>query len=243
VTTTSSIDLYWLPLGAGGHFVAFNGRVYESIMARREHREPLELYHTALVVTVPEGRYVIENVWPIPDANGRERGVVVEGSVGSDKLGSLRALRYEVRCWRDGVIADMPDAVGGPQRVSDDVAIAHRILELVSSVPPLLWGRRPNGCHQMWNSNSVISWLLARSGLPIEEILPPQGGRAPGWSTGIEIAAALEATYGRRDREWTEAKQPASGSPSAPTSAPRSPVIPFGTRRSARALQERTHLR
>jgi hypothetical protein len=25
------IDLYWLPLGAGGNFVRLNGRVYEAI--------------------------------------------------------------------------------------------------------------------------------------------------------------------------------------------------------------------
>jgi hypothetical protein len=27
------VDLYWLPLGAGGHSVRFNRRVYESILA------------------------------------------------------------------------------------------------------------------------------------------------------------------------------------------------------------------
>ena len=38
----------------------------------------------------------------------------------------------------------------------------------------------------MWNSNSVISWLLLATGLPAEEIRPPDGGRAPGWRAGIE---------------------------------------------------------
>lgn len=207
--TEAAVDLYWLPLGAGGRFVRFNGRVYEAIQARREHRRALDLYHTALEVTVPEGRYVIENAWPIPDANGPARGVLVEGSVASRRLGSLRAWRYEVRCWSNGVIADVSEAVGGAQRVSSDAAEAHRILGLVGSVPPLVWGRRPNGSHEMWNSNSVISWLLARSGLPVEEIRPPDGGRAPGWATGIEIATTKEATHGRRERRWNGAKQPA----------------------------------
>ena len=27
------VDLYWLPLGAGGHFVRLNGRVYERLAA------------------------------------------------------------------------------------------------------------------------------------------------------------------------------------------------------------------
>jgi hypothetical protein len=42
----------------------------------------------------------------------------------------------------------------------------------------------------MWNSNSVISWLLARSGLRPEEIHPPFGGRAPGWEAGLRVAAS-----------------------------------------------------
>jgi hypothetical protein len=37
------IDLYWLPLGAGGNCVRFNGRVYERILALREHRPPSDI--------------------------------------------------------------------------------------------------------------------------------------------------------------------------------------------------------
>ena len=81
------VDLYWLPLGAGGHFVRFNGRVYEAVAARIQHR-------------------------------------------GRDEL-------------RTG---------------------------------------------EMWNSNSVISWLLARNRFDVEEIAPPAGGRAPGWSAGLAVA-------------------------------------------------------
>lgn len=185
---TSSLDLYWLPLGAGGRFVRFNGRVYESIKARREHREPLDLYHTALVVTVPEGRFVIENSWPIPDGHGTDRGVTVEGPVGSRLLARFRAFRYEIRRWPDGVIADIAEAVESPRRVSNDPVVVRRLLKLVASVPALRWGRDEVGVDDMWNSNSVISWLLARSGLQAEEIHPPRGGRAPGWAAGIRIA-------------------------------------------------------
>jgi hypothetical protein len=49
----ASIELYWLPLGAGGWFVRLNGRIWEAVHARREHRRPLDLYHSALVVRVP----------------------------------------------------------------------------------------------------------------------------------------------------------------------------------------------
>jgi hypothetical protein len=41
----------------------------------------------------------------------------------------------------------------------------------------------------MWNSNSVISWLISSAGLDVGGIQPPSGGRAPGWQAGLEIAA------------------------------------------------------
>jgi hypothetical protein len=194
----SRIDLYWLPLGAGGRFVRFNGRVYEILKARREHRPPLDLYHSALVVTVPEGRFVIENAWPIPAAKGATRGVAVEGPVGSRHVGRFRVLRYEIRCWHDGVIADIKQAVDSPRCLGHDEEQAHRLLKLVGSVPPLLWGRDELHVGEMWNSNSVVSWLLARSGLKPEEIRAPGGGRAPGWAAGVRIAALRDSeNWGR----------------------------------------------
>ena len=41
----AAIDLYWLPLGAGGHFVRLNGRIYEAIRAFHERRRAFDLYH------------------------------------------------------------------------------------------------------------------------------------------------------------------------------------------------------
>jgi len=184
----ASIDLWWLPLGAGGWFVTLNGRVYEALHALVEHRRPLDLYHCALEVRVPEGRFVIENAWPIPDAEGPARGVVVEGPVASRQLARLRVFRYEVRRWRDGTIADAGEAVASPQRLSDDPQTARHLLDLVGSLPSPVWGRDELGTGEMWNSNSVVSWLLARGGLPVEEIRPPAGGRAPGWRAGLVTA-------------------------------------------------------
>jgi hypothetical protein len=40
----------------------------------------------------------------------------------------------------------------------------------------------------MWNSNSVVGWVLAQSGLPTDAIRPPAGGRAPGWQAGLITA-------------------------------------------------------
>jgi hypothetical protein len=189
-TTEAGIELYWLPLGAGGWFVRLNGRIWEAIHARRERRQPLDLYHTALVVRVPEGRFVVENCWPIPNADGPSRGVLVEGPVGSRRLGRWRVFRYEVRCWPDGIIpdADADEAVASPQLLSEDPVVARRLLELVGSLPSPVWGRDELGAGEMWNSNSVIAWLLARSGLPIHVIRPPAGGRAPGWQAGLAVA-------------------------------------------------------
>ena len=146
------------------------------------------LDHSALQVRVPEGRYVIEMAWPIPDSDGAFRGVVVEGPVGSHALERFRPFRYEVRRWQDGVIPDILEAVASPQRLSNDLDRAQSVLDLVGSVPTLVWGRDELGMGDMWNSNSVVSWLLARSGLPMDGIQPPVGGRAPGWDVGILTA-------------------------------------------------------
>ncbi len=56
----AAIDLYWLPLGAGGHSVRLNGKVFEAVAAWLHRRERLGLYHAGLQVHVPEGRFVIE---------------------------------------------------------------------------------------------------------------------------------------------------------------------------------------
>jgi hypothetical protein len=181
------VDLYWLPLGAGGHSVRLNGRVFEAVAARLERRQPCDLYHSALEVVVPEGRFVIEQA-PVRDRNGWERGVVVEGAVGSRWAGRFRIFRYEVRCWCGGAIPDADEAVESPRRLTDDPDVARRVLDLAPSVPTPVWGRDELGGGEMWNSNSVISWLLAGSGLPVESISLPAGGRAPGWSAGLVVA-------------------------------------------------------
>jgi hypothetical protein len=196
-TGEASVELFWLPLGAGGWFVRLNGHIWEAIHAWLEHRRPLDLYHTALVVRLPEGRFVLEDCWPIPDDDGPSRGVLVEGPVGSRRLGRWRVFRYEVRCWPDGVIADANEAVASPQLLSNDPVVARRLLELVGSLPSPVWGRDELQIGEMWNSNSVIAWLLARSGISaIDEIRPPAGGRAPGWKAGLVMAGAVDATPG-----------------------------------------------
>lgn len=93
---TTGVDLYWLPLGAGGRFVRLNGRVFEAVVSRLEHRPACDLYHSALEVRVPDGRFVIEQT-PVPDNNGIRRGVAVSGPVGARWVARFRVFRYEVR--------------------------------------------------------------------------------------------------------------------------------------------------
>jgi hypothetical protein len=181
------VDLYWLPLGAGGRSVRFNGRVFEAVAARRERRPLCDLYHSALEVRVAEGRFVIEMA-PISGSNGGERGVVVEGAVGSRWAEHFRIFRYEVRRWRDGLIPDIGEAVESPHQLTGDPFRAQRVLDLVPAVPPLVWGRDESQAGEMWNSNSLTSWLIARSGLHVESVHPPAGGRAPGWRAGLVVA-------------------------------------------------------
>jgi hypothetical protein len=184
---TAAVDLYWIPLGAGGHCVRFNGRVFEALEATRRHRPRCDLYHAALVVELDSDRYTIE-VAPSPDADEASRGVAATGAVGSRHVGWLRVFRYEVRCWRGGSIPDLGEAVGGPHRLSSDPTVARGLLDLVASVPTPVWGRDELKAGEMWNSNSVTAWLIATAGVSTHLLGPPPRGRAPGWYAGLEVA-------------------------------------------------------
>lgn len=186
----ASVDLYWLPLGAGDALpvVRWNGRVFEALVAGHEHRPRCDLYHSALEVQVDGRRFVIE-MTPVWGNKESDRGVVCEGAVGLSGLGRSRFFRYEVRRWCGGVIPDVADAVGSPRRLSANSDQALRILALVPAFPTAVWGRDEQRTGQMWNSNSLISWLLARSGHDVSSVAAPVHGRAPGWDAALVVAA------------------------------------------------------
>jgi hypothetical protein len=183
----AAVDLSWIPLGAGGHSVRFNGIVYEAISARLQRRPRCDLYHSVLEVRTPGGLYTVE-MTPVPNRRGWERGVVAEGAVGTSWLGRLRIFRYEIRRWCNGVIPDLRHTVGTPIRVTEDPAVAQQVLDLLSSVPTPTWGRDELQAGEMWSCNSIISWVLAQAGLDTGAIPLPSRGRAPGWNAGIAIA-------------------------------------------------------
>jgi hypothetical protein len=184
--------LYWLPLGAGGHSVRLNGRVFEAMAARAAKRPACALYHSALAIRVAADRFVIEQA-PVRDAYGEQRGVVAEGPVGIRWAARFRIFRYEIRRWRDGQIPDVDEAVESPRRLTDDKTSAQRILDLVPQVPTPVWGRDELKTGDMWNSNSVTAWLIARSGMDTDSIHPPKAGRAPGWQAGLVVAQRQKA--------------------------------------------------
>jgi hypothetical protein len=160
-----------------------------------QQRSAADLFHAALVVHVDGDRYAIE-LAPSPDGDEASRGVVATGPVGSRRLGRLRLFRYEVRCWRDGRIPDLAFTAGVPRLLTSDPAVARRLVAAVHAVPPLVWGRDEAHAREMWNSNSVIAWIIATAGLPAAALRPPAGGRAPGWSAGVAVA-----TKGRTGRD------------------------------------------
>ncbi|OZC57652.1 hypothetical protein CH289_03335 [Rhodococcus sp. RS1C4] len=181
------IDLFWLPLGAGGHSVRWNGRIFEWINARIEHRSPHDLYHSALVVHLPTTSYVIE-MTPVRPRSKLGRGVVATGPVGLRMLGQSSWFRYEIHRWESGTIADKSESVQSPRRLTVDEEQCVRAHRVVSEVPTSTWGRDELGTGDMWNSNSVVSWVLTRAGVDATTITPPLEGSAPGWAAGIVAA-------------------------------------------------------
>ena len=172
--------------------VGWNGRIYEAVVARSAHRPRRDLYHAALTVALDGITSSIEMgpVWNVANA---DRGVVGTGPVGSPLLGRFRMFRYEVRCWPGGRIPDLDLAVSSFQ-VSSDRAHAIQLLDLTREFPLATWGRDEQRTGEMWNSNSLVSWLLARSGHDPTQVQPPARGRAPGWNAGLVVAGRWEAT-------------------------------------------------
>ncbi len=113
---------------------------------------------------------------------------MAEGAVGTAWARRLRIFRYEVRRWRNGTIPDLPDAVASPVRITeieDDIAA---VLAAVPDVPTPVWGRDELRAGEMWNSNSVVAWILTVGGLEQRAGQPPDSGRAPGWGAGVTVA-------------------------------------------------------
>ena len=164
-----------------------SGKAFEAVVAAFAGRPRLDLYHSALLVRCDGADFAIE-MTPVPDENGVARGVAGEGAVGNRWVRRLRIFRYESRCWPGGSIPDLAEAVDSPIRLTEAESLARRVVELVPLAPSPVWGRDELATGEMWNSNSLISWLLVRSGIGVDGVSPPAGGRAPGWRAGVVAA-------------------------------------------------------
>lgn len=184
---TSHLLLWWLPVGAGGHVVVHTSRWWEALDAAAHRRPRQPLFHAALELFADGNRDIIEMA-PAWGASSRGHGVVATGPVGMRALGRTRFFRYEVRCWRDGILPDRAWAVGDPVRVDLAPERARAVPAFVASVPTFVWGDDPLRVGDMWNSNSLASWVLTRSGIDASALRPPGDGRAPGWASGIAAA-------------------------------------------------------
>jgi hypothetical protein len=91
------------------------------------------------------------------------------------------------------MIPDLAETVESPHRLSEDPRCA-RLLDLMPQVPTPVWCRDDLRTGEIWNSNSLISWLIARSRLDVEAIQPPTGGRAPGWQASSSRTASRHKT-------------------------------------------------
>lgn len=191
-------DLWWLPVGAGGHVVVHTSRWWERWRALRERRGPRPLFHAALEVAGDEERYVIEMA-PAWGSHAGSRGVVATGPVGMRVLGRSRLFRYEIRCRDDGVLPDREYAPEPPRRLPLEEGTACDIRGRLRTAPLHVWGRDPFGAGDMWNSNSLIAWLLETSGVDTRDLRPPRNGVAPGWIAGLVAARAHGTSRVRSD--------------------------------------------
>jgi len=188
------VALWWLPVGAGGHVVIHTSRWWERYRAQREHRAPRPLFHAALeVLTDPPDHGPRRHVIEMAPAWGRVESpavVVASGPVGLACLGRSPLFRYAVRCWPDGRIPDRDLAPSPPTVLPLPASDAEALLRRVVHVPEHTWGRDALGVGDMWNSNSLVSWLLETSGVDAGALRPPGNGSAPGWAAGIAAARA-----------------------------------------------------
>ena len=122
---SASVDLYWLPLGAGdaSQCVRWNGRVFEALAAGYEHRERCDLYHSALEVHLDGDRFVIEMapVWGNKEADRHHVPDTLahadERSAGPLALGVARQ-RWKAGTTKSGRWPSCRESVGLPLAVT-----------------------------------------------------------------------------------------------------------------------------
>ena len=205
-----ALDLYWLPLGAGGH----------SVRVQRPHlrgggRSPRCAAAAPSVTTSTTrrstgddaGGHPTQSRWSaakaLVSAEAADHGAVAGGARGQPPARPLGAVSI-----RDPLLSVAARSQTSRRRLRAPAAADRRpcscsggsVLELVPLRSDLRsggWTRSQTG--EMWNSNSLVSWLLVshRPDVGRADRLPV-GGRAPGWQAGIAVAAPRSPEARRR---------------------------------------------
>ena len=145
-----------------------NGRIFEAVGRGLEQRDRVRPLPLRMVVRVPEGEFVIEQA-PV----GTERELAASSP--KAPVGSRWARADSDLPLRDPPLARWRDP--GRRRGGRQPAAADRGFPLragrarsCANVPMPVWGRDELGTGEMWNSNSVVAWLIARSGLAVDAV-------------------------------------------------------------------------
>lgn len=180
---TASLELLWIPVGAGTRFQRASLVLYEAVAAAISRRPRVALVHAGIKLGLDGKLYTFE-LMPAPP--GPNHTGEVTGPVGVRGADRLRLFRYRACLFESEALPDEAWAIGEPLRLSDDPEVVRRVIELRRAIPAYTWGRRRRGHSEMWTSDSAVSWLLGRAGVDVSSIEVPKGTRAPGWRSGIE---------------------------------------------------------
>ena len=184
----ATVVVYWIPLGAGvvgcpHQRQAVRGGVGDPPRART-CRSTTPPSRSRSRKDASSSRW---HPWPTLTASAAapsEQGRSVPGGRGGCGSFATRSAAGATACFQTPpLLSVVPSSWPRTPRV------ARRLIELVPTVPTPTWGRDELSTGEMWNSNSVTSWLLARSGVEVGGLGPPDGGRGPGWDAGLAVAA------------------------------------------------------
>ena len=196
----AAVELYWLPLGAGGHSVQVQ-RPRLRGPGRGARPAALDLISTTrhyASVSPREGSSSNRRLFPIGVAAN-----VASSSRGRSAADGLGDFACFVTRSGSGLAARFPTSrrpLTARETTERRRDTGRRVLARAEEVPPLTWGRDEMRTGEMWNSNAVIAWVLSRSGIDAAQVMPPRGGRAPGWNAGLAVAQRSDSDRQHRGR-------------------------------------------
>ena len=187
------VYLLWIPLGAGASVPVahWSGRAYEAISARRARRTAAAICSTRRWRSRAGGHRFVVEMTPAWGSAHTSAGSVASGPVAFQLLGRSRFFRYEVHCWRDGVIPTGTTRSVIPRCVSNDPDDRRSHPGPRSAVPNAHDGvattSAPGTCGTPTRS---LPGCCPGRGSRTADVHPPRNGRAPGWRAGLVASGA-----------------------------------------------------